>query len=107
MSPVADPLDQAQTDETYARGGALTPNDLRANLDLEPLPEDFAFANKSLAVALLEMQLGLRLGPAPVKSTEVLLERLLEIRREVQARAEQRGLPRAPAISGGGNGTSR
>lgn len=99
-STLADPLDQAQIDEIYARGGVLTPNDLRANLGLAPFPEDFAFANKPLAVALLEMQLGL--GTAPAKSAEVLLDRLLEIRKDLQAHAEQHGRAGGHAIAGGG-----
>lgn len=96
---LTDPLDQAQIDEIYARGGALTPSDLRANLGLDPFPDEFAFANKPLAVALLEMQVGPGLGAAPAKSAEVLLDRLLEIREDFQARVARatvaRQVPRA------------
>jgi len=104
---LADPLDQAQIDEIYARGGALTPNDLRANLGLDPFPEEFVFANKPLAVALLEMQLGLGLGEGPAKSAEVVLDRLLEIRKHLQSCVGQHSRPRTGAVTQGGNGAVR
>jgi len=96
------PAIQAQIDEIYARAGALTPNDLRANIGLTPFSQDSAFANKPLAVALLEMQLGLRAGGGGVKPAEALLDRLLEIRAEVRAQTAKRRGSRKPCRCEGG-----
>ncbi len=54
---ISDPMDRAKIEDLYARHGALTPDDLRDSLGLDPYPEEFAFADKPLPVALQELQL--------------------------------------------------
>ncbi|MCC6311574.1 MAG: phage portal protein [Trueperaceae bacterium] len=89
---ISDPVDRARIEDLYARHGALTPNDLRDSLGLDPYPEEFAFADKPLPVALLELQLGAR-AAAGAKSATALLDELLELRKELAARNEgRRGL---------------
>lgn len=104
---VSDPVDRAQIEDIYARHGALTPNDLRDSLGLDPYPEEFAFADKPLPVALLEMQLAVR-GAAEPKSASQHLDELLALRKELAARSERtrRTAPVNP-LTGGGNGTAR
>jgi PBSX family phage portal protein len=101
---LSDPLDRARVDEIYARGGALTPNDLRSNLGLAPFSKDFAFANKPLAVALLELQAGLAAAPAAEPPTGDLIDRLLKIREELGRRVLRRACRACSALEGRGEG---
>jgi PBSX family phage portal protein len=105
---VSDPMDRARIEDLYARHGAVTPNDLRDSLGLDPYPEEFAFAEKPLPVALLEMQLATRNAPS-AKSASQLLDELLDVRKELMARASRSGpieVPQAP-FAGGRNGRVR
>ena len=76
----------------YARHGALTPNDLRDSLGLDPYPEEFTFADRPLPVALLDLQLGARQADGE-KSATRLLDELLELRKDLAARLERRQTP--------------
>jgi len=104
-------MDRAKIEDLYARHGALTPNDLRGSLGLDPYPEEFAFASKPLPVALLEMQLALA-GGAGEKPASRLLDELLELRKELATRVGHRRRPascEANAVervgAGGDNGS--
>lgn len=57
-----DPLEKAQVEKIYASMGALTPNELRKNIGLEPYPDHYIFANKPYSLALMELQIGLALA---------------------------------------------
>jgi PBSX family phage portal protein len=58
----ADPLEKAQVEQIYASLGALTPNELRKSIGLEPYPDMYVFANKPYSLALIELQIGLALA---------------------------------------------
>jgi capsid portal protein len=89
---ISDPMDRAKIEDLYARHGALTPNDLRDSLGLDPYPEEFAFADRPLPVALLDLQLRARETPGE-KSATRLLDELLELRKDLAARLERRQTP--------------
>jgi PBSX family phage portal protein len=58
----ADPLEKAQVEKIYASLGALTPNELRKSIGLEPYPDHYIFGDKPYSLALMELQIGLALA---------------------------------------------
>jgi capsid portal protein len=59
---LTDPLDTAQLNQAYAQMGALTPNELREAIGKPPYPDEYAFANKPLQVAMQELSAGLAMA---------------------------------------------
>jgi len=103
---ISDPMDRAKIEDLYARHGALTPNDLRDSLGLDPYPEEFAFADKPLPVALLELQLDAR-RPTGEQSASRLLDELLDLRKDLAARLDRRRMTdRINQLVGAGNGSA-
>lgn len=58
----ADPLEKAQVEKIYASMGALTPNELRKSIGMEPYPDHYVFGDKPFSLALMELQIGLALA---------------------------------------------
>ena len=58
---LTDPLDTARMDHVYASLGAMTPNELRERIDLQPYPKEYFFGDKPLPISMAEMSAGLAL----------------------------------------------
>ena len=54
-----DPLAKAQVRASYATLGALTANEIRAELGKDPYPDGYYFANKPMIIAIEELRAGL------------------------------------------------
>ncbi len=54
-----DPESQSRINKSNADVGAITPNEMRVQLGLQPFPDDFVFANRPFKLALEQVRLGL------------------------------------------------
>jgi len=58
---VTDPSERARIDQTYAKIGAITPNEIRDALGKPKYPPEYTFADKPMDIALAELKAGVAL----------------------------------------------